>query len=72
VPKEQWFIVIAVATLVVSLLSEITFHRTAAVARGSERQTRLLEGIGRALIAAARLCALGTLVMTATFILTSG
>lgn len=69
---QEWFVVIAVAALVVSLLAEILFFRVAAVARGSERQTRLLEGVGRGLIASARVLAIGTLVMTATLILTSG
>jgi hypothetical protein len=65
---EATFIALAVLTLLVAVLSEVTFYRVAAAA--DERKLQSMERVGRGLIAAAKICAILTLIMTATFILT--
>jgi hypothetical protein len=66
---ETAFIVVSVVTLAVGLLSALTYQRIAVTA--DERKLQSLDRVGRGLIAAARVCAILTLVLTGTVILTS-
>lgn len=62
-------VVVSVVTLLVGLLSAGTYAGIAANA--DERKLRSLDRVGRGLIAAARVCAVVTLVLIATVIITS-
>jgi hypothetical protein len=64
---ETAFIAVAACTLLVGMASAFTYQRIAVTA--DERKLRSLDRVGRGLIAAARICAIVTLVMTATFII---
>ena len=66
---ETAIIVVSVITLLVGSLSALTYQRIAVAA--DERKLQSLDRVGRGLIAAARVCAILTLVLTATVILTS-
>jgi hypothetical protein len=66
---ELAFVSLAVLLLLVSAAAEIVFFRTASTADTDKLQ--VMERTGRALISVARLGALATLVLTATFIITS-
>jgi hypothetical protein len=66
---ELAFVSLAVLLLLVSALAELVFFRTAATA--DEDKLRVMERTGRALISVARLGGLATIVLTATFIITS-
>lgn len=62
-------IVVSVVTLLVGLLSAGTYAGIAVNA--NERKLRSLDRVGRGLIAAARVCAIVTLILIATVIITS-
>ncbi len=66
---ETAFIVVSVLTLLVGMLSALTYQRIAVAA--DERKLQSLDRVGRGLIAAARICAIMTLVLTGAVILTS-
>lgn len=66
---ETAFIVVAVITLLVGVLCAVTYQRIAVTA--DERKLQSLDRVGRGLIAAARVCAISTLVLTAAVILTA-
>ncbi len=64
---ELAFAIVGVVTLLVGMLAAVTYQRIAVAA--DERKLQSLDRVGRGLIAAARVCAILTLVMTATTIL---
>lgn len=64
---EQAIIVVSVVTLLVGVLSAGTYAGIAANA--NERKLRSLDQVGRGLIAAARVCAIVTLVLIVTVII---
>lgn len=66
---ELAFVVVAVLTLLVGLLSGLTYQRIAVAA--DERKLQTLDRVGRGLIAAARLCGIAVLVLIGARILTS-
>lgn len=66
---ETAVIVVSVITLLVGMLSAMTYQRIAMAA--DERKLQSLDRVGRGLIAAARVCAILVLVLTAAVILTS-
>ncbi len=64
---ELAFVIVGVVTLLVGMLAAVTYQRIAVAA--DERKLESLDRVGRGLIAAARVCAILTLVMTAATIL---
>jgi hypothetical protein len=66
---EAAFIVVSVITLVVGMLSALTYQRIAVAA--DERKLQSLDRVGRGLIAAARICAIMVLILTGAVILSS-
>jgi hypothetical protein len=62
-------VAVSVLTLLVGMLSAFTYQRIAYSA--DERKLQSLDRVGRGLIAAARICAILTLVLTGTVILTN-
>lgn len=66
---ETAVIIVSIVTLLVGLLSAATYQRIAVAA--DERKLRSLDRVGRGLIAATRVCAILTLILVATVILTS-
>lgn len=66
---ETAFVVIAVITLLIGMLCALTYQRIAVTA--NERKLQSLDRVGRGLIAAARVCAIATLILTGAVILTS-
>lgn len=64
---ELAFLMIGGLTLLVGVLSAATYGAIAANA--DERKLRSLDRVGRGLIAAARVCAIVALVLTATTII---
>jgi hypothetical protein len=66
---ETAVIVVSVLTLLVGLLCAATYQRIAVAA--DERKLEVLDRVGRGLIAATRVCAILTLVLTGAVILTS-
>lgn len=64
---ELAFVVVGGLTLLVGVLAAATYGAIAASA--DERKLRSLDRVGRGLIAAARVCAIVALVLTATTII---